>query len=66
MITKKDRPKKNLVDKGDKGTEYAAEFRKFCNTQVIQIYFTMTETTAAFAARTKRSIKHIRYLCMED
>ena len=30
MITKKNRPKKNRLDKG---TEFAEEFNKFCNAQ---------------------------------
>ena len=63
MITKKTRPKKNWVDKG---TEFAAEFKKLCKAEGIQIYSTMSETKAAFAERTIRSLKNILYRYMED
>ena len=53
MITKKNRPKKIWVDKG---TEFAAEFKKLCNAEGIQIYSTMSKTKAAFAERTIRSL----------
>ena len=49
MNAKKNRPKK-WVDKG-------TEFKKLCKTQEKQIYSTMSETNAAFAERTKRSLK---------
>ena len=48
MITEKNRPKKIRVDKG---TEFAGEFKKNCKAQGIQIYYTMSETKAAFAER---------------
>ena len=63
MITKKNRPKKNWVDKG---TENAGEFKKLCNAGGTQIYSTMSETKAAFAERTIRSLKNILYRYMED
>ena len=63
MITKKTRPKKIWVDKG---TEFAGAFKKFCAAEGIQIYSTMSETKAAFAERTIRSLKKILYRYMED
>ena len=63
MITKKNRPKKNWVDKG---TDFAGEFKKLCKAEVIQIYSRMSETKAAFAERTIRSLKNILYRYMED
>ena len=54
MITKKNRPKKFWVDKG---TKYAGEFKKLCKAEGIQIYSTMSETKAAIAERTIRSLK---------
>ena len=63
MITKKNRPKKIWIDKG---TEFAGAFRKFCAAEGIQLYSTMSETKAAFAERTIRSLKNILYCYMED
>ena len=63
MITKTNRLKKSWVDKA---TEIAGEFKKFCKTKGIQIHSTMRETKAAFAERTKRSLKNILYRYMED
>ena len=63
LITKKNRPKKIWVDKG---TEFAGAFKKFCAAEGIQIYSTMSETKAAFAERTIRSLKNILYRHMED
>ena len=63
MITKRNRRKKNWVDKG---TEFAGAFKKFCAAEGIQVYFTMSETKAAFAERTIRSLKNILYRYMED
>ena len=54
MITKRNRPKKIWVDKR---TEFAGAFKKFCSAEGIQIYSTMSETKAAFAERTIRSLK---------
>ena len=62
-LTKKNRPKKTWVDKG---TEAAEEFKKLCKAEGIQIYSTMSETKAAFAERTIRSLKNILYRYMED
>ena len=62
-ITKKNCPKKIWVDKR---TEVAGEFKKLCKAEVIQIYSTMSETKAAFAERTIRSLKNILYRYMED
>ena len=64
MITKRNRPKKIWVDKG---TEFAGAFKKFCAAEVIQVYSNMSETKAAFAERTKRSLikKNILYRYME-
>ena len=63
MITKKNRPRKFWVDKG---TEFAGEFKKFCKAEGIQIYSTKSETNAAFAERTIRSLKSILYRYMQD
>ena len=63
MITKKNRPKKVWVDKG---TEFAGAFKKFSAVEGIQVYSTMSETKAAFAERTIRSLKILLYGYMED
>ena len=63
MITKRNRPKKIWVDKG---AEFAGAFEKFCTAEGIQVYSTMSETKAAFAERTIRSLKNILYGYMED
>ena len=63
VSTKKNRPKKVWVDKG---TEFAGEFKKLCKAEGIEIDSTMSETKAAFAERTIRSLKNILYRCMED
>ena len=63
MITKMNRPKKIWVEKG---TEFAGAFKKFCTAEGIQVYSTMSETRAAFAERTIRSLKNILYRYMED
>ena len=63
MITKKNRPKKFWVDKG---TEFAGEFKKLFKAEGIQIDSTMSETKAAFAERTIRSLKNILYRYLED
>ena len=49
MLTEKNRPKKIWVDKG---TEFAGACKKFCAAEGIQVYFTMSETKAAFGERT--------------
>ena len=63
MTTKKNRPKKIWVDQG---TEFAGEFKKFCSAEGTEIYSTTSETKAAFAERTIRSLKNILYRYMED
>ena len=50
----------------DKGTEFAGEFKKLCKAEGLQIYSIMSETKAAFAERTIRSLKNILYRYMED
>ena len=63
MITKRNRPKNIWVNKG---TELPGAFKKFCVAEGIQVYSTISETKAAFAERTKRSLKNILYRYMED
>ena len=63
MITKRSRPKKIWVDKG---TDFSGAFKKFCTAEGIQVYSTMSETKAAFAERTIRSLKNLFYRYMED
>ena len=63
MITKRNRPKKVWVDKR---TEFAGAFKKFCTAEGIHVYSTMSETKAAFAECTIRSLKNIVYRYMED
>ena len=62
-LWKKNQPKKIWLDKV---TEFAAELKKLCKAEGIQIYSTMSETKAAFAERTKPSLKKILYRYMED
>ena len=63
MITKRNRPKKIWVDRG---TEFAGVFKTLCAAEGIKVYSTMSETKAAFAERTIRSLKNILYRHMED
>ena len=63
MITKTNRPRNIWVDKG---SEFAGEFKKLCKAEGIQIYSTLSETKAAFAERTIRSLKNKLYRYMED
>ena len=63
LFTKRNRPKKFWVDKG---TEFAGAFKKFCAAEGIQVYSTISETKAAFAERTIRSLKNFLYRYMED
>ena len=63
MITKKNWPSKVWVDKW---TEIAGEFRKMRKAEGIQIYSTMSHTTAAFAEGTIRSLKNILHRDMDD
>ena len=63
MSSKKNRPKNFWLDQG---TETAGEFKKFCSAEGIEFYSTMSETKAAFAERTIRSLKNILYCYTED
>ena len=58
MITGKNQTPKILVDKGN---EHAGKFKKLCKTEGIQFYSTLSETTSAFAERTKRFLKNFFY-----
>ena len=62
MITKKNRPRKLWVDKG---TKFAGRFTEFCKAEGIQIYSTMSETKAAFAERTIRSLFTVTWKTMD-
>ena len=50
----------------DKVAEFAGAFKKFCAAEGIQVYSTMSETKAAFAERTIRSMKKNFYRYMEN
>ena len=63
MITKKSRPEKIWADKG---IEFAGAFETFCAAEQIQVYSSLSETKAAFAERTIRSLKNILYRYVED
>ena len=63
MITRKNGRQKTWVDKS---TEFEGGFKKLCRAERIQIYSTMSDTKAAFAERTIRSLKIILYRYMED
>ena len=58
VITKKNIPKKFWVDQEIK---FAAEFKKFCSAEGIEIYSAMSETKAAFAEHIIRSLENILY-----
>ena len=45
-ITRKSRPRKIRVDKGE---EFAGELKTFCNTEAKQLYFTISEAKVAVA-----------------
>ena len=62
MITKRNRPKKIWVNKG---TEFPEAVKKFCTAEGVQVYSAISETKAALAERTKRSLKNILYRYME-
>ena len=62
-ITKNNRAKKIWIDKG---TGFAGQIKNLCKAKGIQIYSTMSETKAAFAERTIRSLKNILYRYMGD
>ena len=63
MIKKRNRSKTIWVDKG---TEFTGSFKKSCAAEGMQVYSTMSETKAAFAEGTIRSLKNIPYRYMED
>ena len=63
MIMEKNRPTKIWVDKG---TKFSGEFRELCKAEGLRFYQTMSETKAASAERTKRSLKIKFYRYMED
>ena len=63
MITKRNRPEKTWVDKG---SEFDGAFKKFFAAEGRQVYSTMSETKAAFADCTIRSLKNILYRYMEE
>ena len=62
-ITKKNRPRKSWVDQG---SEIAGDFLNFCSAKGIENYPTMSETKAAFAERTIRSLKNFFNRYMAD
>ena len=63
MNTKKKPPTKTWIDKG---TGFAEEFKILCKAEGIQIYSTITETKAALAERTIRSLKNLFNRYTED
>lgn len=63
MVNSKTKPEKLWVDKG---TEFAKDFRNFCNQKNILRYSIMSETKAALAERAIRSLKNIIFRFMED
>ena len=62
MITKSNRPKKIWVAKR---TNFAGAFKKFLAAHGIQAYSSFSDTKAAFAERTIRSLKNFLFLYME-
>ena len=62
-VTKKNRPKKNWIDQG---TESSGEIKNLGSAEGIEFYSETSETKAALAERTKRSLKNILYCYMED
>ena len=48
------------------GTEFAGDFEKLCKAEGKQFYSTMSETKAAIAERTIRSLKNILFRYMDD
>ena len=63
MITKKNHLKKIWVHKG---TEIAGQFKKLCKTEGKSFFSKLSETKAAFAELTMRSLKKVFYRYMED
>ena len=62
MVTQKELTQINWVIKG---TEFARECKKLCEAERFQISSKMSETMAAFAERTIRSLKNIYHRSME-
>ena len=56
-------PKKLWVDKGK---EFMADFRQFCEDVGTKVYHTHSETKASYAERAIRSLKNILYRYMEE
>ena len=56
----------SMITKGIDQKRFAGAFKKFCAAEGIQVYSTMSETKAAFAERTIRSLKNILYRYMEE
>ena len=50
----------------DKGSEFKAEFKKFCEKKGIDLYTTENETKSAFAERNIQSLKNIIYKYLEE
>ena len=63
MITNRNRPKKNWVGNG---TDFTGEFRMYCSAKGIQNFSILSETRAAFAERTIRSLKIVLYRYVGD
>ena len=63
MNTKKNCPKKFGLTREQRLLE---SFKKLFKAEGLQIYSTISETKAAFAERTIRSLKNINYRYMED
>ena len=63
MITERNHSIKKWVKKE---TEIAREFKKLCKAEGLRSHSTVSETKAAFAERTIRSLKHILYRYMEN
>ena len=62
LLRKKSMPAKVWVDQG---TEFSAEFRKYCTDKKIKIYYTRSEKKAVVAERAIKSLKNIIYRYME-
>ena len=63
MLRKKNKPDRVWVDQG---TEFGGKFKKLCKSRDIKIYSTRSETKAAIAERSIRSLKNITYCYMEE
>ena len=62
-ITKKNQPKKIWVDKG---TEFSEEFEKLCRAEGMRTNPTMSDTKAAIAERSMRSLRNKLYFNIDD